>query len=173
MVKLIRKKNKDESNEPVEFIRILEFGIYGLFVGAVIVWLVSKFIVFTAYVEGNSMEDTYMEGETIHIWVYKEAQRGDVIALQNPVNSNESLIKRCIAIPGDTVSLKDGRVYINGVLQDEPYVRDGDFGSSGILSKEITLGDDEYIVLGDNRVDSYDSRIFGVVKENLIYGVVK
>jgi signal peptidase I len=78
---------------------------------------------------------------------------------------NEDLIKRIIGLPGDTVYCEDGKIYVNDELLDESYSdgKTNDFAS-------VTLKEDEYFVLGDNRDDSFDSSEFGVIKKSQIKG---
>ncbi|HET7738769.1 MAG TPA: signal peptidase I, partial [Tepidiformaceae bacterium] len=107
------------------------------------------------------------EGETKH--VFHGPQRGDIVVFRDPRNPNDDLIKRIIGLPGETIEIRDGRVYVNDLLLDEPYIteewQDKDHA-------KILLPENEYYVMGDNRNNSLDSRYptIGLVREELIIG---
>ena len=125
-----------------------------------------------AIVEGNSMQPNFQPKQLIVVnrfaYYFGEPHRGDVIVLHNPTNLNDDdLIKRVIGLPGDTIKIVEGRVYINGVMVSEPYiVKFCDTGCDGTW----TLGQNQYFVLGDNRSNSLDSHIFGPINRALIVG---
>ena len=125
---------------------------------------------------GESMADTIPENGNVWLnrvtYHLKEPQRGDVIAFypKGNVNANYS-IKRIVAVPGDTVLIANGRLYVNEQvtrLRQE----DASIQEAGRAATAITLGEDEYFVLGDNRNNSEDSRFanIGNVKEEYIIG---
>lgn len=103
--------------------------------------------------------------EKVSYRIYKPA-RGDVIVFE-VVERKIDLIKRVVGIPGDTVKIEDGTVYINDQQLVEPYETQKTQGT-----QTVTLGQDEYFVLGDNRGSSSDSRSFGSVKRSVIKGKV-
>src|SRR5690349_21363668 len=123
-------------------------------------------------VEGTSMAPGLANEERIFInkFVYRfeSIGRGDVVVFHYPVDPDKSYIKRVIAVPRDRVRIDDGRVYVNDQLVNEPYVptQYEDFRSY----PETVVPDSSYFVLGDHRNMSRDSRDFGAVEENLIYG---
>jgi signal peptidase I len=102
--------------------------------------------------------------------------RGDIVIFKLPQNPNETLIKRVVGVPGDTVSLSGNAVTVSnaahpdGVTLAEPYLSPADLG--GATGMQVTLGSGQYFVLGDNRVVSYDSRLWGVLPRQDIIGVV-
>jgi signal peptidase I len=98
-------------------------------------------------------------------------KRGQVIVFYRPGQSSIPLIKRVIGIPGDTVQIADGAVWLNGRRLDEPYI-DGKPTDCYAVCGPSTLGSDMYFVMGDNRPDSLDSRTFGPISGNLIIGRV-
>ncbi len=124
---------------------------------------------------GVSMENTLYNGQTILInriaYLIMQPKAGDVIVfLPNGNQNTHYYIKRVAAVPGDTVQFKDGRLYVNGVVEgNEAYDKVAD---PGIAENPVILGDDEYFVLGDNRNNSEDSRSgnIGPVNKKLIEG---
>jgi signal peptidase I len=103
--------------------------------------------------------------------------RGDVIVFRYPRNPQEYFIKRLIGLPGETVEIKNGNVYIyndkhpNGIVLEEEYL-DPDVETHGFSQQKVELEQNEYFMLGDNRNSSKDSRNFGPVKESFIVGQV-
>jgi signal peptidase I len=120
-------------------------------------------------IEGPSMKETLHEGQYLIInkVVYQlhPPQRGDVIVFHHPQDPTRDLIKRVLGLPGEVVETRRDKVYINGVLLEEPYVT-----YHGGRSTRYELGKDEFFVMGDNRPNSDDSRNWGAVPEELIIG---
>lgn len=126
-----------------------------------------------AIVEGNSMLPNFETGQLVIVnrWVYffSAPERGDVIVLHNPRNPDEDFIKRVIGLPNETVSIRNGIVYVNGRQLLEPYIAQQNFCTS-TCDGDWMLKSDEYFVLGDNRQQSHDSHSFGPVKRSTIVG---
>lgn len=123
-----------------------------------------------AVVDGPSMQPNFYTGDLVIVnraaYFFNTPQRGDVIVLHNPRStSSDDLIKRVIGLPTEIVEIRDGRVYINGTILEEPYVNNFCQCNGTWILKE-----DEYFILGDNRSNSYDSHNFGPVKRTLIVG---
>lgn len=119
-------------------------------------------------VDGFSMRPTLQDGEYILVskLAYKlgEPQRGDIVVFIFPVNPEEDLIKRVIGLPGDTITIQDGVLSINGVEMDEPYIN-----AAPAYDGTWQVAEGELFVLGDNRNDSRDSHQWGLLPfENLI-----
>ncbi len=123
-------------------------------------------------VEGTSMTPLISDQERIFInkFVYRfePIERGDVVVFWYPLDRSKSFIKRVVGLPDDTVEIREGHVYLNGKLLPEPYVppESEDFGALSIEK----IPKDEYFVMGDHRISSNDSRIFGPVPRKFIYG---
>ena len=123
-------------------------------------------------VEGTSMAPLLSDQERIFInkFVYRfePIDRGDVVVFWYPLDRSKSFIKRVVGLPGETVQIRQGIVYVNGVQLPEPYVPPqyedlSDFGPVGVPR-------DSYFVMGDHRISSNDSRVFGPVASHYIYG---
>jgi signal peptidase I len=124
---------------------------------AVAIFLILRVSVQAYKVRECCMEPNFVEGEWLlagkAAYWWGEPQRGDVIILHPPFDPEESYIKRLIALPGDTVEIKDGTVYVNGTALDEPYIMEAPSYTFDLTE----LGEDEYFVLGDNRNNANDS----------------
>lgn len=131
-------------------------------------------------VPANSMAPTLQTGDYIlsSVWAYvgSEPERGDVVVFVSPVN-DIVYVKRIIGLPGDRLAMRDHRVYINGQLLDEPYlhpvpalnVPDRNYGDL----TETALAEGELFMLGDNRRNSADSRLWGSVPQANLIGRVE
>jgi signal peptidase I len=108
------------------------------------------------------------EGQRI-VYPFHPPQRGDIIVFDPPTVSDKPYIKRVIGLPGETVTFDGGNVYINGEKLDEPYISSGITDCTGQYCS-VTVPEGHIFVLGDNRRNSSDSRIFGPVPVNSIIG---
>jgi signal peptidase I len=129
-------------------------------------------------VKGNSMYDNFYSGEYLLTdkisYRFKEPQYGDVVVFKAPKNEDYDYIKRLVGMPGDRVTIRDGRVYVNGQFLDESgyldasvKTRPGTYAKGGL---SITVPSGAYFALGDNRDNSSDSRDWGPVPEENIVG---
>jgi signal peptidase I len=123
-------------------------------------------------VEGTSMTPLISDQERIFInkFVYRfePIERGDVVVFWYPLDRSKSFIKRVVGLPNDTVEIREGQVYLNGKYLPEPYVPPESEDMNDLSAMRIPKG--EYFVMGDHRISSNDSRIFGPVPRNYIYG---
>jgi len=123
-------------------------------------------------VEGTSMNPLLSDQERIFInkFVYRfePIERGDVVVFWYPLDRSKSFIKRVVGLPGETVEIRAGHVYVNGQELLDQYVPSGYLDGSNYSSRRIPH--DEYFVMGDHRDSSNDSRVFGPVPRGYIYG---
>lgn len=123
-------------------------------------------------VKGQSMEPGFSSGDYLIIdeitYRFREPLRGEVIVFKYPLNLSHRYIKRIIGLPGERVEIKNGKVYINGnLLNESAYLP---LGTETPGKIEVVLGENEYFVLGDNRIASADSRSWGPLPRQNIIG---
>ena len=130
------------------------------------------FVIQPVKVEGTSMQPRLADQERIFVnrFIYRFAdiRRQDVVVFWYPMDRSKSFIKRILAVPGDEVEIRSGSVYVNGAKVDEPYLRP-EFRDRGSFQK-ANVPPGQYFVLGDHRNSSNDSRNWGFVSRELIYG---
>lgn len=131
-----------------------------------VVVLIRTFIITPVRVDGDSMKNTLKNGDILLLYKLGSINRLDIIVLDEE-KDNEKIIKRVIGLPGETVAIKKGKIYINDKVIDDEYA----YGETSDYDK-VTLGDDEYFILGDNRLISKDSRYFGPIKKSEIKGKI-
>lgn len=100
---------------------------------------------------------------------FREPQKGDIVVFDDPTGSHPQLIKRVIATEGDTVDARDGKLIVNGKVQNEPYVH-GKRTDPGTVPLPITISPGHLWVMGDNRPESGDSRFFGEMPVSAVRG---
>ena len=161
-------ENKSE-NPLVEIIR---FVVLALLIVLPIRWFIAQPFI----VSGASMESTFYNNEYLIVdqlsYRFDDPKRGDVVIFRYPRDPSTFFIKRVIGLPGETISIEDRVViiendaYPEGIAIDEPYVA----AMEEETNLTLTLGDDEYFVMGDNRDQSSDSRKWGSLNEDDIIG---
>jgi len=126
--------------------------------------------------QGTDMLPSFKDGQRVKVERFDrfeepDLKRGDVIAFLFPDDPSKSYVKRVIGLPGDLVEIVEGKVIVNGQELDEPYV-DSRLNLSRRSQQQIYVRPNYYYVLGDNRDNSSDSRIWGLVPERYIYAKV-
>ncbi len=148
-----------------------------LIIAIVIVVPIRMFIAEPFIVNGASMDPTFASGHYLIVdqltYVFSKPERLDIIVFKYPVHTKTYLIKRVIGLPGEIVSIKDGKVKI--INKDNP--EGMDISDDYVIAEhkthensEIKLSNTEYFVMGDNRANSSDSRIWGPLEEKYIVG---
>ncbi len=160
-------------NPPAKSNVIKETIIYAIVAAAIVFpirfWIAQPFVV-----NGPSMDSTFHDGEYLIVdqisYRFNEPERGDVLIFKYPENPSKYFIKRLIGLPGETVVVRNDVVTIinkdhpEGVTLSEPYIN-----SKSFITKTLTLGPEEYFVMGDNRGVSSDSRVWGALpREDLV-----
>jgi signal peptidase I len=146
--------------------------------GIAIALLVEAFLIQAFWIPSPSMEPTLDVGDRVLVnklsYNFHDVHRGDVVVFERPPGAStgengeiKDLIKRVIAIGGDTIESKDGEVYVNGERIDEDYLEPGTPTENLPLE---TIPEGHVFVMGDNRINSEDSRVFGPIDEDVIVG---
>lgn len=177
-----KKENKDEKDKPwwvilLEYVRVIA-------IGALIAFLLCKFVIINAVVPTGSMIPTIQENDRLigfrMIYYFEEPKRGDIVIFETPdprASEGTLYIKRVIGLPGETVTISGSTVTITneageGFVLNEPYLQTKNYAdgylSAAMNNQTITLDDDEYFMMGDNRDNSNDSRSWGPVKADKI-----
>src|SRR5690606_26463161 len=166
----VREENHVASEN--SFLEIARFALIALIIVLPVRWFVAQPFI----VSGASMEDTFHDREYLIVdqlsYRFHEPERGDVIIFKYPNDPSKYFIKRIIALPGETISLSGSSVTIKnendpeGFELNEPYAQIG----NGSPEQTVSLGEDEYFVMGDNRDHSSDSRVWGVLNREEIVG---
>jgi signal peptidase I len=144
--------------------------IFALMIAALAV----VFIIQPVKVEGTSMLPRLHDGERIFVnkliyYGLPKLSRGDIVVFWYPNDPSKSYIKRVLGLPGETVEVREGRVFINGAELPEGYL-DPRLNLSHLSRPPVLVKEHYYFVMGDNRDNSYDSRSWGLVPEKYIYG---
>lgn len=157
----IHSRRKKQQDKPPSVARELLGWLLYIAVVVCITYLVITYVGQRTEVSGESMAPTLHSGDNLIVeklsYRFTDPERYDIIVFPYEYEEGIFYIKRIIGLPGETVLIKDGEVYINGELLGETYGAEV-MDSAGIAEEEILLGDNEYFVLGDNRNNSSDSR---------------
>ncbi len=139
---------------------------------SLIIFLLIRQVIQNYRIENHSMEPNFYEGQFVLVnkLAYRlgSPARGDVVVFHNPRNTNEDYIKRIIGLPGDTVEIRDAVIYINGQRLVEDFTHNPI--PVGEYMPPVTIGENQLFVMGDNRPNSSDSRVFGAISQDLAVG---
>lgn len=179
----------EEESKKERRIQILKEVIWFLLAAIIVIffaWLIVRFAMKKASMIGSSMEPTLFNGEDVIVnrtsYILLSPQRGSVIAFypeqdedeSEEINDSSILIRRIVGLPGETVQIRDGKVFVDGTVLEEDYNFE-EIIAAGRANDEIKLESDEYFVLSDKRIDQDDSRntsFTKVRKANIIGKVI-
>ncbi len=137
---------------------------------AIVIFLVLQTTIQSSIVLGSSMEPNLADGQRLiinkAIYHFREPTRGDIIILHPPIEPQKEYVKRVIGLPGDTVEVRNGVVYVNGSALKEPYIKD----PPRYNLPPTKVPENNYFVLGDNRNNSNDSHAGWTVTSQEIVG---
>lgn len=157
-----RRESLDEEeldNEPINWKKEAWEWVKIIVAAALIALVLNNFIIANSQVPSASMENTIMTGDRLIgsrlSYLFSDPERGDIIIFRFPDDESIYYVKRIIGLPGDTVDIKDGCVYINGTELTEPYIREPMMAEKPM---HYEVPEDSYFMLGDNRNYSADSR---------------
>ena len=146
--------------------------LHDLAIAIVVCVLLITYVVQAFKVQGTSMSPELHDGERIlvnkFLYYFGDIERGDVVVFWYPEDPQLSFIKRVVALPGETVVIRSGKVWVNDRPIDEPYVSGANADQRSFPALEVRPG--HFFVLGDNRKGSNDSRSWGLVPQRYIYG---
>lgn len=166
------KKTKQKKPKKPLWREILEW-IVTLAAAVAIAAVVRTFIFEPVKVEGNSMNDTLVNGEVMFVTKYDYLKDGperfDVVICHYPDRGNTNFVKRVVGLPGDIVAIQDGKLIVNGVVYEEEYITH----RPNYTLEPYTVPEGKYFVLGDNRSNSNDSHLVGPIDAEMIVGHVR
>ena len=180
----IFKKQKNYSfhlNEKTSFGKQFLFFVWEVFkvivISLAIIIPVRYFLIQPFYVKGASMEPNFYNHEYLIVneisYRFNVPERGDTVVFKYPVDPSQHFIKRVIGLPGEKIKINSGRIYIINENHPEGAILKEDYLSPSMMTLgdvNLVLAEDEYFLMGDNRIASLDSRNFGPVKRKYIVG---
>lgn len=170
-----RKKKKLDDEENIDWKKEIKSWCVTLLITIVVVLVLKNYIIINASVPTGSMENTIMPGDNLFgfriAYMFDEPERGDIIFFYFPDDESQKYVKRIVGLPGETVTIINGKIYIDGSQTplEEPYLKEE--WTRGIGPYEFVVPEDCYLVLGDNRNESADARYWKtpyVTKEKII-----
>ena len=169
-----RETKADDVTEKFDPVKELFSFLTSFVVAVAIAMLMQRFIIINANIPSGSMENTIMTGDRVIgnrlAYLFGEPERGDIVIFKYPDDERQLFVKRVIGMPGETVVIEDAKVYIDGVLLEENYLKEAWVVDTGNYT--FVVPENGYLVLGDNRNNSKDSRYWTntYVQEEQILG---
>lgn len=140
-------------------------------VAFIVAFILSNYVIVNARIPSASMKNTINEGDKVIgfrlSYMFSNPKRGDIVMFYAPDKENTIYIKRVIGVPGDRIVIQDNKLYINDELITENYIENPWTKNKGTSEFDV-IPEDEYFMMGDNRDNSNDSRVWGTVKKSKI-----
>lgn len=157
------------------FKQYIKYIVVNILTAAILSLLLINYVASAYKIRGNSMNSVLMDRERIIISKIAlslgKINRFDIVVLYKPNEPKKSIIKRVIGLPGETIEIREGDVYINDKKLFQPFLNTRrDFISRSDNMRAMVIRDGYYFVMGDNRAVSHDSRSFGAVPRDSIFG---
>ncbi len=169
-----KRKPRVKEEEAVNPVKELISFIFTFGIAIAVAVFINTFVIINANIPSGSMENTIMTGDRLIgnrlAYLFEEPKRGDIVIFKYPDDETQLFVKRIIGLPGEKVTVEDAKVYINGALFEEGYLKEEWVVDAGPYEFEVPEGC--YLVLGDNRNNSKDSRYWlrTYVEEDKILG---
>ena len=171
-------KNNKETTFFSELISTIKY-IMGILI---VFFVINHFFFAPVMVDGDSMEPTLVNGDYLLLNKFSDIERFDIVVFPPPDQADTQYVKRIIGLPGDTVEYHEDVLYLNGEPTDQSFLNEnvdedasiyasGDFSLLTLLGVEV-VPEGQYFVLGDNRLNSRDSRSFGFIDQESVLGKV-
>lgn len=169
-------ETETETRQMPRFVRTLISIAITILMVVVFSWALRTYVVQAYEIPSGSMETTIEIGDMVFSekvsYYFRDPEPGDIVTFADPETPGRTLIKRCIAVAGQTVNVDDsGVLYVDGVAQSESYTNDKpSYPLNSDISYPYTVPDGYIWVMGDNRTNSQDSRYFGAIKVSSVTG---
>ena len=152
--------------------------VHSIVVAMILTLIIRTFVIQAFKIPSGSMRPTLLEGDKLfvnkYVYRFEAPKRGDIIVFKYPADPKKDFIKRLVGLSGETVEIRDGKIYVNDQALDDPasfgkfyYYNHDPFGGP---DTKIKVPDDSYYVLGDNSANSTDSRFWGFVPKKSVLG---
>ena len=168
-------ENQENDEEQTSIFKEIMSWVIPFAIALVAALLIKNFLIINADVPTGSMENTILPGDRFIgnrlAYVVGEPERGDIVVFRYPDDESEIYVKRVIGLPGDTIDIEDGKIYINGSTEplQEDYLKEEWTVATGPYTFEVPEG--SYFMMGDNRNDSWDARYWSntyVTKDKIL-----
>ncbi|WP_455721392.1 signal peptidase I [Agathobacter sp.] len=163
-----KKGKKSKKKEETSAVREIFSWIFTIAIAVVAAMVIKNYVIINANIPSGSMENTILPGDDIFgfrlAYTFSDPKRGDIVIFNAPDDPSEKYIKRVIGLPGETVTIEDAQVYINGEPLEEDYLKsateEDEVWTTNAGPYEFKVPEDSYLLLGDNRNGSSDARVW-------------
>lgn len=175
-------KHSSKNNKKETFLSELISTIKYIIGVLIVFFVINQFFFAPVMVDGDSMEPTLINGDYLLLNKFSDIEPFDIVVFPPPDQEDTQYVKRIIGLPGDTIEYREDVLYLNGEPTEQPFLdgskdidesiyASGDFSLLTLLGVE-TVPEGQYFVLGDNRLNSRDSRSFGFIDQETVLGKV-